>query len=221
MVPAVAHHFCLNLPATFSEPHTRIIFRPSTHHWTTMPFPANAATNSGLSLWKCYLDRYRQLMQSQPLSRGLGPHLYDVCTEGVTQGRQNQAEVVSNGSIKIHVTWEPPFSRALYAGSWFVECAPLCPFLSSCELSLLAPLHYFLFHWVFMGLLTRPSYLDTGGGKRLTLETTCKVLGPKLMFAERDKHYPSRSGQTSLAAVVINITKPVTKINFRPGSHLP
>ena len=37
------------------------------------------------------------------------------------------------------------------------------------------------------------------------------------MIAERDKHYPSRSGQTSLATAVINFTKPVTKINFGPG----
>ena len=37
------------------------------------------------------------------------------------------------------------------------------------------------------------------------------------MFAERDKHYPSRSGQTSLATAVTNITKPVTKINFGPS----
>ena len=28
-VPAVAHHFCLNLPATFSQPRTSISFRPS------------------------------------------------------------------------------------------------------------------------------------------------------------------------------------------------
>ena len=39
------------------------------------------------------------------------------------------------------------------------------------------------------------------------------VLGPKLMFAECDKHYPSRSGQTTLATAIINFTKPVTKIN--------
>ena len=31
------------------------------------------------------------------------------------------------------------------------------------------------------------------------------------MFAEHDKHYPSRSGQTSLATAVTNITKPVTR----------
>ena len=34
------------------------------------------------------------------------------------------------------------------------------------------------------------------------------------MPAERDKHYPSRSGQTTLATAVTNITKPVTKTNF-------
>ena len=39
---------------------------------------------------------------------------------------------------------------------------------------------------------------------------TLYVLGLKLMLAERDKHYPSRSKQTSLAAAVTNITKPVT-----------
>ena len=38
------------------------------------------------------------------------------------------------------------------------------------------------------------------------------------MFAERDKHYPSRSGQTSLATAVTNITKPVTKNNFVPST---
>ena len=37
------------------------------------------------------------------------------------------------------------------------------------------------------------------------------------MFAECDKQYPSRSGQTSLAAAVTIITKPVTKNNFRPS----
>ena len=40
------------------------------------------------------------------------------------------------------------------------------------------------------------------------------------MFAERDKHYPSRSGQTSLATAVANITKPVTKNNFGPSTFL-
>ena len=41
------------------------------------------------------------------------------------------------------------------------------------------------------------------------------------MFAERDKHYPSRSGQTSLATAIANITKPVTKNNFGPSSCVP
>ena len=43
------------------------------------------------------------------------------------------------------------------------------------------------------------------------------IIGPKLMFAKRDKHYPSRSGQTRLATAVINFTKPVTKINSGPS----
>ena len=30
LVPAVAYHFCLNLPATFSQPRTSIISGPST-----------------------------------------------------------------------------------------------------------------------------------------------------------------------------------------------
>ena len=38
------------------------------------------------------------------------------------------------------------------------------------------------------------------------------------MFAERDKHYPSSSGQTSLATAATNITKPVTKNNFGPST---
>ena len=29
-VPAVSFHFCLNLPATFSQPHTSNVFGPST-----------------------------------------------------------------------------------------------------------------------------------------------------------------------------------------------
>ena len=40
------------------------------------------------------------------------------------------------------------------------------------------------------------------------------------MFAEPDNHYPSRSGQTSLATAVANITKPVTKNNFWPSTGL-
>ena len=31
------------------------------------------------------------------------------------------------------------------------------------------------------------------------------------MFAEHDKHHPSRSGQTSLATAVTNVTKPVIR----------
>ena len=40
------------------------------------------------------------------------------------------------------------------------------------------------------------------------------------MFAERDKHYPSRSGQGSLATAITNIIKPVTKNNFGPSNVL-
>ena len=49
------------------------------------------------------------------------------------------------------------------------------------------------------------------------LRTLNDVLGPELMFAEYDTHYPSRSGQTSLATALANITKPVTKNNFGPS----
>ena len=38
-----------------------------------------------------------------------------------------------------------------------------------------------------------------------------------VMFAKHDKHYPSRSGQTSLATRVTNFTKPVTKIYSGPS----
>ena len=38
------------------------------------------------------------------------------------------------------------------------------------------------------------------------------------MFAKRDKHYRSRSGQTSEATAVTNFTKPVTLINFWPST---
>ena len=38
------------------------------------------------------------------------------------------------------------------------------------------------------------------------------------MFAKCDKHFPSRSGQTSLATAVTNFTKPVGKINSGPST---
>ena len=38
------------------------------------------------------------------------------------------------------------------------------------------------------------------------------------MLAESDKHYPSRSRQTSLATAVADFTKPVTKNYFGPGT---
>ena len=38
------------------------------------------------------------------------------------------------------------------------------------------------------------------------------------MFARRDKHYPCRSGQTSLATAVAKFTKPVTKNYFGPST---
>ena len=44
------------------------------------------------------------------------------------------------------------------------------------------------------------------------------LLIAELMFAKRDKHYPSRSGPTSQAAAVTNFTKPVTKINSVPST---
>ena len=47
------------------------------------------------------------------------------------------------------------------------------------------------------------------------------LLGSKLMFSKRDKHYSSRSGQTSLATAVRNFTKPVTKNNFGPSKVVP
>ena len=40
------------------------------------------------------------------------------------------------------------------------------------------------------------------------------VQGPKKWFAKCDKHYPSRSGQTSLAKAVANFTKPRTSHFF-------
>ena len=42
------------------------------------------------------------------------------------------------------------------------------------------------------------------------------------MFAECDKHYPSRSGQTSLATSITNRnnTKPVTKNDFGPSNSI-
>ena len=46
---------------------------------------------------------------------------------------------------------------------------------------------------------------------------TSKLLGPKLMFANHDKHYPSRSEQIIQATPETNFTKPVTKIKFGPS----
>ena len=40
------------------------------------------------------------------------------------------------------------------------------------------------------------------------------VQGPKKWFAKCDKHYPSRSGPTSLATAVVNFTKPRTSHFF-------
>ena len=40
------------------------------------------------------------------------------------------------------------------------------------------------------------------------------IQGPKKWFAKCDKHYPSRSGQTSLATAVANFTKPRTSHFF-------
>ena len=50
-----------------------------------------------------------------------------------------------------------------------------------------------------------------------TSTTTCfapTLQGPKKWFAKCDKHYPSRSGQTSLATAVANFTKPRTSHFF-------
>ena len=38
------------------------------------------------------------------------------------------------------------------------------------------------------------------------------------MFAKRENHYPSRSGQTGQATAVTNFTKPVTKNYFGPST---
>ena len=40
------------------------------------------------------------------------------------------------------------------------------------------------------------------------------------MFAKRDKHYPRRSVQTSLAAAIAKFTKPVGKNYFGPSTQL-
>ena len=41
-----------------------------------------------------------------------------------------------------------------------------------------------------------------------------RIQGPKKWFPKCDKHYPSRSGQTSLATAVANFTKPRTSHFF-------
>ena len=50
------------------------------------------------------------------------------------------------------------------------------------------------------------------------LQHVGRATGPEINVVEGDKHYASRSGQTSPATAVANITKPVTKINFGPGT---
>ena len=52
----------------------------------------------------------------------------------------------------------------------------------------------------------------------IKIHTKYTILGPKLMFAECDKHYPIRSGQTTLAKAETFFTKPVTRINFGPST---
>ena len=59
--------------------------------------------------------------------------------------------------------------------------------------------------------------------KRMSPPPSClkflTVLDLKSMFAKCDKHYPSRSGQTtSLATAITNFTKPATMINFGPSN---
>ena len=55
----------------------------------------------------------------------------------------------------------------------------------------------------------------------IRIKSGVHVLGPELMFAKRDnKHYPSRSRQTSLVTAVTNITKHVTKIDFGPSTDI-
>ena len=44
------------------------------------------------------------------------------------------------------------------------------------------------------------------------------LVGPELTFAKCDNHYPSRSGQTSLATALTNFTKPVTRIYSGPST---
>ena len=55
------------------------------------------------------------------------------------------------------------------------------------------------------------------GDKNAMPVTVRPILGPKYMFAKRDKHYPSRSGQTCLAAAVAKFTKPVTNNYLGPS----
>ena len=51
--------------------------------------------------------------------------------------------------------------------------------------------------------------------EKYSAQKNCLYLqGPKKWFAERDKHYPSRSGQTSLATAGANFTKPRTSHFF-------
>ena len=45
------------------------------------------------------------------------------------------------------------------------------------------------------------------------------ILGLESMFTKRDEHYPSRSGQTSVATAVTDNTKPVIKINSGPSTY--
>ena len=52
---------------------------------------------------------------------------------------------------------------------------------------------------------------------RICRKPAWHILGPKLMFAKRDKQDPTRLRQTSLAAAGTNFTKPRRKVNFGPS----
>ena len=77
---------------------------------------------------------------------------------------------------------------------------------------------YCVIGWLRLLVFIALSPWSSSLGHGTSVQNWTKVLGPKLIFAKCDKHYPSRSRQTGPAIAVANFTKHVTKINFGPSS---
>ena len=82
-ITAVAYHFCLSLPAAFTQPGSHILAEP--------------CSDKSLSRMQSYTG----------LGYKVGPRLREYF-------RQVGPEVIGNSRNRVHQTWGPPFSRALF-----------------------------------------------------------------------------------------------------------